>query len=221
MARIRHVARNLTPIASLKTKRFEPHHLNTDRPDLHFMSGVREIRQTDDVHTQTDDVHTQWILEIAGQTREFDATITEQHPDERIAWKSDSPAWRTRSHHFHQVGCDVRLKMLVQIAAETHNAQAAWTALIDSDGENRDGAWAGEVTDLVPLDAWPTGTRVVLCKERPDPGPRAVRGSLKLPAPHGTRHTKFVSAETPLQTTDPNDSDGTAARSGDRFGHAA
>ena len=83
MARIRHVARNLTPIASLKTKRFEPHHLNTDRPDLHFMSGVREIRQTDDVHTQ-------WILEIAGQTREFDATITEQHPDERIAWKSDA-----------------------------------------------------------------------------------------------------------------------------------
>ncbi|MGH8010576.1 MAG: hypothetical protein ACREQ3_26580, partial [Candidatus Binatia bacterium] len=83
MARIRQVARNLTPIASLKTKRFEPHHLNTGRPDLHFMSGVREIRQTDDVHTQ-------WILEIAGQTREFDATITEQHPDERIAWKSDA-----------------------------------------------------------------------------------------------------------------------------------
>ncbi|MEU2441881.1 SRPBCC family protein, partial [Streptomyces rubradiris] len=73
----------LTPIASLKTKRFEPHHLNTGRPDLHFMSGVREIRQIDDVHTH-------WILEIAGQPREFDATITEQHPDERIAWKSDA-----------------------------------------------------------------------------------------------------------------------------------
>lgn len=83
MARIRQVARNLTPIASLKTKRFEPHHLNTGRPDLHFMSGVREIRQIDDVHTH-------WILEIAGQPREFDATITEQHPDERIAWKSDA-----------------------------------------------------------------------------------------------------------------------------------
>jgi uncharacterized membrane protein len=23
-------------------------------------------------------------------TREFDATVTEQHPDERVAWKSDS-----------------------------------------------------------------------------------------------------------------------------------
>ena len=27
---------------------------------------------------------------MGGQTREFDATITEQHPDERVAWKSDS-----------------------------------------------------------------------------------------------------------------------------------
>ncbi|MET3959982.1 putative membrane protein [Rhodococcus sp. OAS809] len=49
----------------------------------HFMSGVREIRQTDDVHTH-------WTVEIAGQVREFDATITEQHPDERVAWKSDA-----------------------------------------------------------------------------------------------------------------------------------
>ena len=35
-------------------------------------------------------MHTHWTVEIAGQTREFDATITEQHPDERIAWKSDA-----------------------------------------------------------------------------------------------------------------------------------
>ena len=39
-------------------------------PPLHVRST--EIRQTDDVHTH-------WILEIAGQVREFDATITEQH----------------------------------------------------------------------------------------------------------------------------------------------
>ncbi|WP_213930876.1 SRPBCC family protein [Rhodococcus sp. B50] len=49
----------------------------------HFMEGVREIRQLDDTH-----VH--WVIDIAGQVREFDATITEQHPDERVAWTSDS-----------------------------------------------------------------------------------------------------------------------------------
>ncbi len=48
-----------------------------------FMEGVREIRQVDDTHTH-------WVVEVAGVTREFDATITEQLPDERVAWRSDS-----------------------------------------------------------------------------------------------------------------------------------
>ena len=56
-----------------------------------FMNGVESIRQIDDTHTH-------WVTKIAGATREFDAEITEQHPDERIAWKStaarpSTPAW--------------------------------------------------------------------------------------------------------------------------------
>ena len=46
-----------------------------------FMNGVESIRQVDDTHTH-------WITKVAGVKREFDAEITEQHPDERIAWKS-------------------------------------------------------------------------------------------------------------------------------------
>jgi uncharacterized membrane protein len=38
--------------------------------------------------TQTDDTHTHWKVKIGGQEREFDAEITEQHPDERVAWNS-------------------------------------------------------------------------------------------------------------------------------------
>ncbi|MFE1646034.1 SRPBCC family protein [Microbacterium sp. P01] len=38
--------------------------------------------------TQTDDTHTHWVVSVAGAKREFDAEITEQHPDERVAWKS-------------------------------------------------------------------------------------------------------------------------------------
>jgi uncharacterized membrane protein len=48
-----------------------------------FMEGVQEIRQLDDTHTH-------WVAEVAGVKREFDATITEQLPDERVAWRSDS-----------------------------------------------------------------------------------------------------------------------------------
>jgi len=38
--------------------------------------------------TQIDDTHTHWTVNVGGATREFDAEITEQHPDERVAWKS-------------------------------------------------------------------------------------------------------------------------------------
>jgi uncharacterized membrane protein len=38
--------------------------------------------------TQTDDTHTHWKVSVGGQEREFDAEITEQHPDERVAWNS-------------------------------------------------------------------------------------------------------------------------------------
>ncbi|OXM54967.1 SRPBCC family protein [Amycolatopsis alba] len=47
-----------------------------------FMEGVDRIEQRDNTHTH-------WTVSIAGVIREFDATITEQHPDERVAWKSD------------------------------------------------------------------------------------------------------------------------------------
>ena len=46
-----------------------------------FMSGVDSI-------TQVTPTRNHWKTTIAGVTREFDTEITEQHPDERIAWQS-------------------------------------------------------------------------------------------------------------------------------------
>lgn len=48
----------------------------------HFMEGVERVSQIDDTHTH-------WVTKIGGTTREFDATITEQHPDRGVAWRSD------------------------------------------------------------------------------------------------------------------------------------
>jgi uncharacterized membrane protein len=46
-----------------------------------FMDGVKEVRQLDDRR-----IH--WKAEIGGRDKEWDAEITEQIPDQRIAWKS-------------------------------------------------------------------------------------------------------------------------------------
>lgn len=44
-----------------------------------FMEGVESV-------TQVDDRRNHWTVELGGVTREFDTEITEQHPEERIAW---------------------------------------------------------------------------------------------------------------------------------------
>ncbi|TQC48806.1 IS1380 family transposase [Rhodococcus sp. WS4] len=75
----------------------------------------------------------------------------------------------------------------VRDAAETLNPQARWVPAIDSDGEVRDGAWVAEATDLVGLDAWPDGTRLVLRKERPHPG-----AQLRFTDSDGHRITGFI-----------------------------
>jgi uncharacterized membrane protein len=46
-----------------------------------FLSFVESI-------TQIDDTHNHWVVKVGGVERQFDAEITEQHPDERVAWKS-------------------------------------------------------------------------------------------------------------------------------------
>ena len=46
-----------------------------------FMEGVTEVRQVSDTMTH-------WTTEVGGVKREFDARITEQLPDERVAWTS-------------------------------------------------------------------------------------------------------------------------------------
>jgi uncharacterized membrane protein len=61
-----------------------------------FMDGVREIRQLDATHTH-------WKTEIGGVKREFDAEITEQLPDERVAWKSTEGEKQAGVVTFHRL----------------------------------------------------------------------------------------------------------------------
>jgi uncharacterized membrane protein len=46
-----------------------------------FMEGIQSVQQLDDTH-----VH--WVAEIRGESRQWTTEITEQRPDERVAWKT-------------------------------------------------------------------------------------------------------------------------------------
>jgi uncharacterized membrane protein len=72
-----------------------------------FMDGVESVRQIDDTHLH-------WVAEVTGQRREWDAEITEQHPDERIAWTSTSGQRNAGVVTFHRLSDD-RTKVMLQI----------------------------------------------------------------------------------------------------------
>lgn len=75
-----------------------------------FMSGVEEI-------TQVTPARTHWITSIGGVRREFDATITEQLPDERIAWRTDNGVTQAGVVTFHRLN-DHATRVHVQLEME-------------------------------------------------------------------------------------------------------
>jgi len=119
-----------------------------------FMSGVREIEQLDDTHLR-------WSAEIGGKDETWEAEITEQTPDQRIAWHSTSGAKNAGVVTFHRLSDD-RTKVMLQLDYEPEGAvEKAGSALgavnqkvqgdlerfkefIESRGAET-GAWRGEV----------------------------------------------------------------------------
>jgi uncharacterized membrane protein len=70
-----------------------------------FMEGVDRVDQTSDTATH-------WLMSVGGVTREFDAEITEQRPDERIAWTSVGGPKNAGVVTFHRLGDDKTRVML-------------------------------------------------------------------------------------------------------------
>jgi uncharacterized membrane protein len=61
-----------------------------------FMEGVKSVRQLDDTTLE-------WVADIAGQEKRWEAKITEQKPDERIAWTSIDGAHNAGVVTFHRL----------------------------------------------------------------------------------------------------------------------
>jgi uncharacterized membrane protein len=72
-----------------------------------FMEGVEKVIQIDN-----ETLH--WVAEIAGAQREWDAKITEQRPDERVAWTSIDGAKNAGVVTFHRID-DNETKVMLQL----------------------------------------------------------------------------------------------------------
>jgi uncharacterized membrane protein len=63
---------------------------------------------------QIDDRHLHWKADIGGKEKEWDAEITEQIPDERIAWRSRDGAANAGVVTFHRLS-DSKSKVMLQM----------------------------------------------------------------------------------------------------------
>jgi uncharacterized membrane protein len=75
-----------------------------------FMEGVVEVRQLDDTHLH-------WKAAVGGQVKEWDAVITEQLPDQRIAWTNTSGARNAGVVTFHRLA-DNHTRVMLQLDCE-------------------------------------------------------------------------------------------------------
>jgi uncharacterized membrane protein len=119
-----------------------------------FMSGVERIDQLDPLRTH-------WVTKIAGVQREFDAEVTEQHPDERVAWKSTTGPAQAGAVTFHRLD-DAHTRVTLQldfepegmveragdalgvVGRQAKNDLARFKEFIES-RDTAEGGWRGEV----------------------------------------------------------------------------
>ena len=125
-----------------------------------FMEGVERVEQLDDTTLR-------WKAEIGGQTKTWTAKITEQEPDQRIAWKAVEGAENAGVVTFHRLDdnrCRVTLQLDVEpegpvesvgdalgfVARRAKGDMKRFKEFIESRGVET-GAWRGEV-DQSPVN---------------------------------------------------------------------
>jgi uncharacterized membrane protein len=79
-----------------------------------FMEGVEQVKQIDAKRLL-------WKANIAGKAEEWNAEITEQIPDQRIAWKSKGGAMNAGAVTFHPLS-DAKSKLMLQLEYEPQGA---------------------------------------------------------------------------------------------------
>jgi len=122
-----------------------------------FMEGIQSVQQLDDTHVQ-------WVAEIRGESRQWTTEITEQRPDEKVAWKTiEGEVKNDGVVTFEPMG-DARTRVNVQMDVEgdstAENVAGDLLGVVQSQVrgdlerfkqliENRDetGAWRGEVRE--------------------------------------------------------------------------
>jgi uncharacterized membrane protein len=123
-----------------------------------FMEGIQSVQQLDETHVR-------WVAEIRGESREWTTEITEQQPDEKVAWKTiEGEVKNDGVVTFEPIaGGQTRINVQMDVEGESTGENVAgdllgvvksqvrgdlerFKELIENRGEAT-GAWRGEVRE--------------------------------------------------------------------------
>ena len=90
-----------------------------------FMDGIKRVEQRDDTRLR-------WTAEVGGNKREWDAEITEQHPDHRVAWKALNQEGPNGVVTFHKLD-DSHTKVMVQMEYEPEGMKESLGSVVGFD----------------------------------------------------------------------------------------
>ena len=90
-----------------------------------FMDGIARVDQLSDTTLH-------WVADVGGTTREWDAEITEQHPDHRVAWKAVDQPGPHGVVTFHKLD-DARTRVMVQLDYEPEGLKESIGSLARAD----------------------------------------------------------------------------------------
>jgi uncharacterized membrane protein len=91
-----------------------------------FMNGVEEVRQIDDTHLH-------WVASVGGKQEEWDAEITEQVANQKIAWKATGGKENAGVVMFHPVD-DGHTKIQLRMDWESEGMVEALGSMLGQDG---------------------------------------------------------------------------------------
>jgi len=119
-----------------------------------FMDGVKSVEQLDDTHLR-------WVAEVGGESRDWQAEIVEQVPDQRIAWRATDDEGPNGLVRFEPLG-EATTLVTVEMSYEPEGLKEQLGAKIGLDSRqvkedlvrykelvetmgSETGAWRGEV----------------------------------------------------------------------------
>lgn len=72
-----------------------------------FMEGIEDVRQLDETHLH-------FVANVGGKVKEWDAVITEQTPDQRVAWRETGGAPNAGVVTFHRIAPE-KTRIMLQL----------------------------------------------------------------------------------------------------------